>query len=341
MRKKLNGAQKIAVLMAVSGGETAAKLLRQFEDDEQKRIEQAMLEVDRLRLDEECLKAVFEDFRKLLEFGTAALPNVEKSLADMLAAVHGGDAARRRIEELRSNLRADHPFRQLRGLRPADLAKVLRSEHAQIQATVLAYLDADLAAAVLDAYPEVERPPLVARMAVLEAPHARLLKQIADQIRDRTRNLKREEEREPGTPDPRVEAVAKILLNAEPGNDVKILEKIGEQGPDLAQKIRERMLQWSDLAGIDKRTMQRILADLDTKVLALALKAGDEDARAAILGAVSSRTSAMISEERDLLGSVPLKDVLDAQAQVLAQVREMVSKGEVKLVRGKDAVYVS
>jgi flagellar motor switch protein FliG len=341
MRKKLNGAQKIAVLLAVSGAETAAKLLRQFEEDEQRRIEQAMLEVDRLRLDEESLKAVMDDFKKLLEFGTAALPNVEKSLVDMLAAIHGGDAARRRIEELRSNLRADHPFRQLRGLRAADLAKVLRTEHAQIQATVLAYLDPDQAAAVLDSYPEIERPPLVERMAVLEAPHARLLKQIADQVRDRTRNLKREDEREPGAPDPRVETVAKILLNAEPGNDAKILEKLGEQGPDLAQRIRERMFQWSDLAMVDKRTMQRILADLDTKVLALALKAGDEDSRASILGAVSSRTSTMIAEERDLLGSVPLKEVLDAQAQILAAVREMVSKGEVKVVRGKDAVYVT
>jgi flagellar motor switch protein FliG len=154
--------------------------------------------------------------------------------------------------------------------------------------------------------------------------------------------LKREEERAGAAQaDPRIDAVAKLLLNAEPGNDAKILEKLSEQGPDLPQKIRERMFQWSDLAVIDKKTMQRILADLDTRLLALGLKAGDDDVRNKVMSAVSSRTAQMITEEKDLLGAVPLKEVLDAQNQILTVVRDLISKGDVKLARGKDAVYVS
>ncbi|HYC78708.1 MAG TPA: hypothetical protein VEI02_13870, partial [Planctomycetota bacterium] len=72
MRKKLNGAQKIAVLVAVCGGETGARLLKTFEADEQAQIEQAMLEVDRLKLDDESLKAVLEEFQKLLQNGATA-----------------------------------------------------------------------------------------------------------------------------------------------------------------------------------------------------------------------------------------------------------------------------
>jgi flagellar motor switch protein FliG len=87
--------------------------------------------------------------------------------------------------------------------------------------------------------------------------------------------------------------------------------------------------------------MQRVLADIDTRLLALGLKACDEAVAARILGAVSQRTGEMIKEERDLLGSVPLKDVLDARKQILSTVRDLISKGEVTVARGKEAVYVS
>jgi flagellar motor switch protein FliG len=87
--------------------------------------------------------------------------------------------------------------------------------------------------------------------------------------------------------------------------------------------------------------MQRILADIDTRILALGLKACDETVSSKILAAVSSRTGEMIREERDLLGSVPLKDVLDARKQILTIVRDLISKGEVTVARGKDSAYVS
>jgi flagellar motor switch protein FliG len=341
MRKKLTGAQKIAVLLAVAGPEASAHLLRQFEEDEQRRIEQAMLEVERMKLDDDSVQGVVEDFRKLVDHGVTALPNVEKRLADILSSIHGGEAAKRRIEEHRANLRDDHPFHRLRGVRPVDLAKVVRSEHPQVQALVLTHLDPDLAAAVLDQYPEAERPALVERMAAIEPPGPKLLRAVAQQIAERTRLLPREDGDAPAAFDPRIDAVAKVLLNAGPGNDAKILDKLSEAGPELPQKIRERMFQWSDLAVIDKKTMQRILADLDTRLLALGLKAGDEEVRSKVLASVSSRTAQMITEEKDLLGAVPLKEVLDAQGQILTVVRDLISKGDVKLARGKDAVYVA
>src|SRR5262249_1274500 len=157
----------------------------------------------------------------------------------------------------------------------------------------------------------------------------RLIKQIAHEVNERARALKRVDLRDPSTPDPRLETVARILLNASPGNDKAVLEGISARNEDLATKIRERMFEWNDFEALDKRTMQRVLADIDTRLLALGLKACDEAVAASIFGAVSQRTAEMIKEERDLLGSVLLKDVLDARKQILSSVRDLISKGEV------------
>jgi flagellar motor switch protein FliG len=338
---KLTGLQKVAVLLSVVTRETAARLLRVFDADEQQRITQAILELEALELTSDSIKEIVDEFRKLLESGGSAMPNVEKTLTELLAQIHGPDDAKKRLVQLREESRTTHPFRGLRGIRGADLSRILLSEHPQIQAVVLTHLDHDLAAQVLDEMPEAHRTALVTRMANMDEPPARLVKALAHEINERARSLKRVEVRDPSTPDPRLETVARILLNATPGNDKAVLESIGAKNEDLATKIRERMFEWNDLKSIDKRTMQRILADIDTRLLALGLKACDEIVAEKILGSVSLRTAEMIKEERDLLGSVPLKDVIDARRQILTTVRDLISKGEVTVARGKEAVYVA
>jgi flagellar motor switch protein FliG len=340
-KTKLTGIQKIAVLLSFVNRDCAGRLLKVFDPDEQQRITQAVLELENVDLTTGDLEGIIDEFQKLLESGGSAMPNVEKTLAELLSQLHGSEDAKRRLAQLREESRTTHPFRGLRGIRGVDLARILQSEHVQIQAVVLAHLDHELAAQVLDEMPEAHRTVLVTRMANMDEPPARLVKQLAHEISERARGLKRVEVRDPSLPDPRLEKVARILLNATPGNDKAVLEGIGARNEDLATRIRERMFEWDDLKGIDKKTMQRILADIDTRLLALSLKGCDEAVAAKILGAVSQRTGEMIKEERDLLGAVPVKDVTDARKQILTIVRDLISKGEVSVARGKEAAYVS
>ncbi len=339
---KLSGIQKIAVVLAVVNRETAVKLLKTFEEDEQQMITQALLELENLDLDESSITSIVDEFRKLLKEGGSAITNIEKTLNELLAHVHGPEEARKRITQLREESKTSHPFRALRGLKGGDLAKVLLTEHPQVQALVLMHLDHDLAASVLDEIPEDLRPALVARIAATEEPPARLVKTVAHEVIERTRGLKRGGEKDPNATDPRLETVARILLSAQPGNDKLVLDSLTTKNEDLAKKIREKMFEWTDLLSLDKRTMQRVLADTDTRLLAMSLKGSDESGVGAkVLSAVSSRTADMIKDERELLGSVPLKDVLDARNQILNSIRDLISKGEISIARGKDAVYVT
>ena len=55
---------------------------------------------------------------------------------------------------------------------------------------------------------------MIERMTALEAPGPKLLKQVAQQIGERTRMLKREEERDAAVTDPRIDAVIGEVLRA-------------------------------------------------------------------------------------------------------------------------------
>lgn len=333
----LKGVQKIAVLLAGLGDEAAARVLAVFDEDEQERIGQAMVELEDENLGEEVVAAVVEEFKTMVKSGVGFRSHVGRTLQTVLNRLYGADEAAKRLSRIREESRSRHPFRPLQLLQAPDLARILRDEHPQLQALVLGNLEPEQAADVLRCMPEGDRPSVVERMATMEEPPPRLLKQVAQEIIERTRGLPRAEGRAP--PDARMGVVADIL-NAAPEASKEILAKVDEEDQVLGTRIRERMFTWRDLGAFDKRTMQKVLAGIDTKVLAVALKASDQATTDAIFAATSQRTKDMILEEKDLLGSMALSEVLDAQRQILTVTRDLISSGEIAVNKGRGAAYV-
>lgn len=335
---KLSGIQKIAVLLAVLGDDAAAKIMGEFERDEQERIGQAMVELEETDIDEKIINRVVDEFREMLASGVVFRSNLGKTLNGMMERLHGPEEGRQQLGRIRNKSRSRFPFRGLRGIRAQDLARVLMDEHQQVQALVLANLDPDQAASILEVVPEHVRSEVVSRMATMEEPSARMLKQVAQTMVDRTRGLRREEDTDSDESEARYRVVADILNATAPGTDKEILKTIEEEDEELSTEIRDRMFTWSDLAALDKRTTQKVLAGIDTKLLAMALKACDEEVGEALLSATSQRTRDMIQEERELLGAVPLTEVLDAQKQILLTVRDLMDSGEITVSKGGAAL---
>ncbi len=113
------------------------------------------------------------------------------------------------------------------------------------------------------------------------------------------------------------------------GGEKAILERIAESDDQISEEIREDMFTFQELANLDKKSMQKVLSQVDTRALALALKAVPADVEANVLNNLSKRAAAMIAEERDTLGPTPLSEVLEAQQQILLVVRGLMDSGEV------------
>ncbi|MAG55207.1 MAG: hypothetical protein CMJ83_02845 [Planctomycetes bacterium] len=338
---QLKGIQKVAVLLAVVGDEAASSVMAEFDTDEQGRIGQAMVELEETDIDESVINGVIDEFREMLQSGVVFRSNLGKTLTGMMENLYGPEEGKERLSTIRDASRSQYPFRALRGIRAQDLARVLCDEHPQLQALVLANLDSEQAASILEEIPEEARSAIVTRMATMEEPSARMLKQVAQTMIERTRGLRREEEDAEDETDTRFRVVADILNATEPGVDKEILKRVEEDDETLSTEIRERMFTWADLSLLDKRTMQKILAGIDTKLLALSLKACDEEVQNSILQATSQRTRDMILEEREFLGAVPLSEVLDSQKQILLIVRELMDSGEISVSKGKGGAYVA
>ena len=104
----------------------------------------------------------------------------------------------------------------------------------------------------------------------------------------------------------------------------------------MAGQVRELMFTWDDLATIEKRAMQKILASIDTRTLAIALKACPPGVNDNIMANLSSRVREMVIDEKELRGAMPLSDVLQARAEIMFAVRALMDSGEFSPARASE-----
>jgi flagellar motor switch protein FliG len=219
------------------------------------------------------------------------------------------------------------PFAMFEGLSGQDLASLLIEEHPQIAAVFLAHLDRAKAGSVLSHFPEELRSDIVYRVATLERTPPDVVQRVLDVMRRKVKKQGLTSSR--SEPKAWVQAAAQILNNLG-GGDKGILDGIGEMNEEIANAIRDEMFTFNDISRLDKRAMQKILGQIDTRILATALKAAPEDVEAVIFSNLSKRAGEMVSEERDTIGPVPLSEVLEAQQGILVVIRDMMDKGEIK-----------
>ena len=131
-----------------------------------------------------------------------------------------------------------------------------------------------------------------------------------------------------------VEALVEIINNVDRGTEKAIIENLEIQNPDLAEEIKKRMFVFEDLNTLDDRGMQRVLKEVDSKDLGLALKGASDDVKGKFLKNMSKRASQMLQDEMAFMGPVRIKDVEEAQQKIVNVVRGLEEAGELVLSRG-------
>jgi flagellar motor switch protein FliG len=135
-------------------------------------------------------------------------------------------------------------------------------------------------------------------------------------------------------------AVAEVLNLLHGTLEKQILEKISDQDSALAEQIKNLMFVFEDLITVEDHAVQRILRDIETKTLALALKGASGELRQRIMSQMSQRAVTSLKEEIEMLGSVRVRDVEASQAAIVAQARALEEAGEI-ILNGSENDLVS
>ena len=339
---ELAGVEKAAVLLLSLGAEAASDVMRHLDEDEVRRISQALARVRMVAPDQ--LEGVQQEFRERLssarglsvdgkEFARAV---VSRALADT-----SGAASLRRdsiLAELEHASAGGAALtRVLEGVPTDRLAKLLESEHPQIATLILAHLQPDQAGELIGLFPEELQGELIERLAHLETVPARLAEEVGAILEEQVKDLLRPS----GTPlgGPRV--VAEMMNHADKAVEARVFEELEKTDPQLAGTIRGLMFTFDDCAKLDNRSLQTLLKEVAREDLLLGLKTASPALAEKIFANVSSRAAEILREDMAASGPVRLKDVEGAQSRIIATLRQLESEGKLVVAgRGKDDVLI-
>ncbi len=332
MSDKTRGAQRVAAFLLSLDGETATRVLSTLAPDVVDDVAQAMLAIPGELADPKRVDELRREIALAANSPKPVRSCGDDELTGLLKSAFGAERGGEVLSVIRERRLQERPFLELESASPFTLRTMLQSESPAVCALVLAHLPPSLSAGVLDGFEHDAALNIVRRMATLTPPPFDVLRRLALSLQERI------EAASASGPPPdesaRLKTIAELLSNSDPQMEKSVIEAIEEEDIDMAEELREFLFTWEDIGTIDKRSMQKILGSVDTKTLSMGLKGCSEAVEENIMNNLSSRVREMVAEERDLIGAVPLADVLTAREEVMRNVRALIEAGEFRPTRG-------
>jgi len=211
------------------------------------------------------------------------------------------------------------------------LIELIKNEHPQVIAFILSFIPSDISSQIMPLLSPEMQADAAMRIATMGTPQKDMIKYLNKMLGNKIKLLTSKTMQVGG-----VESLVKIMKGSGRNSERIILDHFLKEKPELAYEIKNLMLIFEDLVLLDDTSVQKILRDIDTKILAKALKKTTPEIRDMIMKNLSERARSILSEEIEALGMIPIKEVERAQQQVVEVVRQLEEKGEITINKEKE-----
>jgi len=327
----LTGAQKAAIVLLKLGRERSASIMKLLGEREVTEVIAEIVHAQSVRREDADAS--------LLEFAMMAKANdhlasggVERA-RDLLEASLGAERAAEILESLQV-ASGQEPFEFLRKSDPRQVVNFMAGEHPQTVALVLAHLPAEHASPILGGLDEDMQRQVSIRVAELEQTSPAVIAQMESILEGRFGAAKGNPSRLDRADG--VQTLIDILNRSDRATERAIFDALEEHEATLAENVRARMFVFEDIVTLEDRAIQLLLREVDARELATALKGVRPETKAKVTDNMSERAAKNLDEEIQLLGSVRMTTVQEAQAAVVAQIRILEEAGQIVVMRGSE-----
>ncbi len=321
---RLNGTERAAILLMSLGEHEAAGVLKHMEPKEVQKLGMTMATL--ANVPKTRATAVLSEFVETVENETALGIGSEDYIKRMLVSAIGEDKAGGVIDRILHGGNTKG-LENLKWMEPRAVADLIRLEHPQIVAIVLAYLDAEHSSEILKALPEAMRPDVLMRIATLDGIPPSALNELNEVMEKQFSGKTNVKSASVGG----VKTAANILNFMDTGAENTLLGKVKEADEKIAKQIEDLMFTFEDLVEVDDRGIQTILREVSSDSLLLALKGAGEAVKEKVFKNMSKRAGEILRDDLEAKGPVRLREVEAAQKEVCGVARRLAEAGEISL----------
>nr|WP_249213449.1 flagellar motor switch protein FliG [Tatumella sp. JGM118] len=328
----LSGTDKSAILMMTLGEERAAEVFRHLNQREIQHLSAAMAAMK--QISHQQLTQVLQQFEKDAEQYSALSLNNSDYLRSVLIKALGEERASSLLEDIFDTRDTSSGMDTLNLMDPPSAADLIRDEHPQIIATILVHLKRSQAADILALFDERLRHDVMLRIATFGGVQPAALAELTEVLNNLLdgQNLKRAKMGG-------VRTAAEILNLMNARQEESVIEAVRDFDNELAQKIIDEMFLFENLVDVDDRSIQRLLQEVDSEQLLVALKGAQQPLRDKFLKNMSVRAADILRDDLSSRGPVRMSAVESEQKAILLIVRRLAEAGDI-VIGGADETYV-
>jgi flagellar motor switch protein FliG len=325
-QRDLTGDEKAAVLLLSLGPDYGRPILEELDEMEIRILSRTMVRMGPIT--QAMLDALFAEFVTGVAANGTVSGNSETTQR-LLASFLPSDRVDAIMEEIRGPA-GRNMWEKLSNVQEDILATYLKNEYPQTIAVVLSKIDTEHASKVLAALPEELAMNVVKRMLSLDPVPKEILEKIEQTLRTEFMSTLSHSKRRDSH-----EQMAEIFNSFDRQTEARFITALEENDREGAERIKSLMFTFEDLARLDATAVQALLAKMDKKDLALALKGASDSIKDFFFANMSARSGKLLKDDMETMGPVRLKDVDDAQSRMVSTAKDMAARGEIVINKGK------
>ncbi len=327
-----DGLENSAILLLALGEEAASEVFKHLGPKDVHRLGEAMAGIRSPKRDK--VNSVLERFRLEAEQLSSLTDDSSGFVRNVLNRALGEDKAGLLADRILQGGDVSG-IESLKWMDAASISELIRNEHPQIVASILAHLERDHACTIVGLFPERLRNDVMLRIATLDGIQPSALKELNEVLSKVLSGGDRLKKAKLGG-----SKTAAEILNFMGANETGIIDSIREVDPDLAQRILDQMFTFDDLLKLEDRGIQALLREVQSEQLIVALKGADPDLREKILRNMSQRAADTLREDLESRGPVRVSEVEAEQKEILKTVRRLADEGQLVIGGSSEDAFV-
>jgi len=327
------GIENAAILLMSLGEEEASEVFKHLSPKEVQALGETIAKLKVIKRSQ--VEEVLDKFDNIADTHHTLVTDTDEYVRAVLRKALGEDKANLLLDRILQGSDVSS-IESLKWMDAASVAELLRNEHPQIIAAILAHLDFDQTSQVLKLFTERGRNEVLIRIATLDGIQPTALKDLNEVMSQILAGGERMKKSSLGG----AKTAAEIINMMGSSVEASVLDYIREADSDLAQKIMDNMFTFDDVNKIDDKGIQAMLKEVQSESLVVALKGASADLREKIFRNMSSRAAETLREDLESRGPVRLSEVESEQKEMLKIVRRLVDEGQIVLAGGGDDQFV-
>ncbi len=327
------GLERSAILLMSLGAEAAAEVFKHLSPKEVQKIGETMTRMRTVSRDR--VGQVFDRFHAEAGQHGTLVADTDEYVKTVLRKALGEDKAGLLINRILQGGDTTG-IESLKWMDADSVAELVRHEHPQIIASILAHLERDHAGEILARLAPRTRSEVVLRVATLDGIQPNALRELNDVLARVLAGGDKLKQTTLGGP----KVAAEMLNGLGATLETEVLEALRETDEDLAQTIQDQMFTFDDLVKLDDRAVQTVLREVANDGLVIALKGAPAEIRDKILKNMSQRAAEALREDLESRGPVRVSEVEAQQKEILKAIRRLSDAGEIAIGGGSEDAFV-